>query len=61
MCAAAEPMSMTVVIGVVVACLALLVIVTLFVLYTFKTEKWCFARKYCSAAIKNEIPIESNI
>uniref|UniRef100_A0A2P2I5N8 Kin of IRRE-like protein 3 n=1 Tax=Hirondellea gigas TaxID=1518452 RepID=A0A2P2I5N8_9CRUS len=38
-----EPMSMTVVIGVVVACLALLVLVTLLVLYTFKTEKWCFA------------------
>lgn len=38
-----EPMSMSVVIGVVVACLALLVIVTLVVLYTFKTEKWCFA------------------
>lgn len=41
-----EPMSMTVVIGVVVACLALLVLVTLVVLYTFKTEKWCFAREY---------------
>ncbi|XP_047472068.1 irregular chiasm C-roughest protein-like isoform X3 [Penaeus chinensis] len=39
-----EPVSMSTVIGIVIACLVVLVIVTLFVLYAFKTEKWCFSR-----------------
>ncbi|XP_047472072.1 irregular chiasm C-roughest protein-like isoform X7 [Penaeus chinensis] len=41
----AEPVSMSTVIGIVIACLVVLVIVTLFVLYAFKTEKWCFSQR----------------
>lgn len=40
-----EPVSMSTVIGIVIACLVVLVIVTLFVLYAFKTEKWCFSQR----------------
>ncbi|KAG7162613.1 Kin of IRRE-like protein 3-like, partial [Homarus americanus] len=40
----AEPVSMSTVIGIVIACLVILVLVTLIVLYAFKTEKWCFSR-----------------
>ncbi|KAK3870319.1 hypothetical protein Pcinc_024445 [Petrolisthes cinctipes] len=40
-----EPVSMSTVIGIVIACLVLLVLVTLIVLYAFKTEKWCFSQK----------------
>ncbi|MPC36717.1 hypothetical protein E2C01_030185 [Portunus trituberculatus] len=39
----AEPVSMSTVIGIVIACLVILVLVTLIVLYAFKTEKWCFS------------------
>lgn len=44
---------MSTVIGIVIACLVILVLVTLIVLYAFKTEKWCFSRKYssCSASV----------
>ncbi|KAK4296415.1 hypothetical protein Pmani_031087, partial [Petrolisthes manimaculis] len=40
-----EPVSMSTVIGIVIACLVLLVLVTLIVLYAFKTEKWCFSQR----------------
>lgn len=46
----AEPVSMSTVIGIVIACLVILVLVTLIVLYAFKTEKWCFSRKYSSCS-----------
>ncbi|XP_066948051.1 irregular chiasm C-roughest protein-like isoform X2 [Macrobrachium rosenbergii] len=41
----AEPVSMSTVIGIVIACLVVLVLVTLLVLYAFKTEKWCFSQR----------------
>nr|XP_045622310.1 hemicentin-2-like [Procambarus clarkii] len=40
-----EPVSMSTVIGIVIACLVVLVLVTLIVLYAFKTEKWCFSQR----------------
>lgn len=40
-----EPVSMSTVIGIVIACLVILVLVTLIVLYAFKTEKWCFSQR----------------
>lgn len=36
---------MSTVIGIVIACLVILVLVTLIVLYAFKTEKWCFSQR----------------
>nr|XP_053642506.1 basement membrane-specific heparan sulfate proteoglycan core protein-like [Cherax quadricarinatus] len=41
----AEPVSMSTVIGIVIACLVVLVLVTLIILYAFKTEKWCFSQR----------------
>ncbi|XP_068228403.1 fasciclin-3-like [Palaemon carinicauda] len=41
----AEPVSMSTVIGIVIGCLVILVLVTLIVLYAFKTEKWCFSQR----------------
>ncbi|XP_065561304.1 hemicentin-1-like [Artemia franciscana] len=40
-----EPVSMTAVIGVIIGCLVFLVLVTLCLLYAFRTERWCFKQK----------------
>ncbi|KAK2710175.1 hypothetical protein QYM36_013745, partial [Artemia franciscana] len=40
-----EPVSMTAVIGVIIGCLVFLVLVTLCLLYAFRTERWCFKQR----------------
>ncbi|XP_045117704.1 irregular chiasm C-roughest protein-like isoform X1 [Portunus trituberculatus] len=61
----AEPVSMSTVIGIVIACLVILVLVTLIVLYAFKTEKWCFSQQSkescnrgCPASNPNQVSPE---
>ncbi|XP_045117706.1 irregular chiasm C-roughest protein-like isoform X3 [Portunus trituberculatus] len=60
-----EPVSMSTVIGIVIACLVILVLVTLIVLYAFKTEKWCFSQQSkescnrgCPASNPNQVSPE---
>ncbi|XP_021944481.1 kin of IRRE-like protein 3 isoform X3 [Folsomia candida] len=40
----ADPVSMATVIGVIIGCLILLVVVSMFIVYAFKAEKWCFSK-----------------